>query len=126
MEGLSSVATSHIWKLERFWLVILLVIGYPYLYFYEHTRDCTPGGNHQPYVIAITVRFLFLTGNHDYVPDNQLPAETNQIYRNLTDQWENLGWFNGDANNKEMFSKCEWLRCFSVASSEDNMSVMIL
>ena len=63
----------------------------------------------RPFVIFITVHFLFLTGNHDYVPDNQLPAEANQIYRNLTDQWENLGWFNGDANNKETFSKCEYM-----------------
>ena len=52
---------------------------------------------------------LSQTGNHDYVPDNQLPAETNTIYRNLTDQWERLGWFNGDANNKETFSKCEYM-----------------
>ena len=45
-------------------------------------------------------------GNHDYVPDNQLPAEINDIYTNISMLWDSLGWFTGQiGDGQQTFSK---------------------
>ncbi|XP_067938951.1 acid sphingomyelinase-like phosphodiesterase 3b isoform X2 [Watersipora subatra] len=42
-------------------------------------------------------------GNHDYVPDNQLPAAVNEIYTNISNVWNRLGWFDGEISKRESF-----------------------
>jgi len=46
-------------------------------------------------------------GNHDYVPDNQLPATSSEIYTNISKVWERLGWFKEEIGDRGTFEKCK-------------------
>jgi len=45
-----------------------------------------------------------LSGNHDYVPDNTLPATINDIYVNISQSWNALGWFDKNITTIDEFN----------------------
>lgn len=54
------------------------------------------------------------SGNNDFAPDDQVPAQENDVYHNAYELWSQLGWLDDNAATKHSFEKCNYCFLFSI------------